>query len=133
MEIPKEIKKIIPAFRAYPEIKLVYFFGSRAKNNAGPLSDYDFAVYFGKQDKKRMFEIKFELQDKISRKLKNNNVDIVILNAVESPEMKFSIIKEGKLIVEREPFKLLVEPKIFNEYFDFHALLRYHNLTKTRL
>src|SRR3989344_2102184 len=130
MIISKEGENLKFIFRAYPEIKLVYFFGSRAENKAGPLSDYDFAVYFAGADKERMFEIKFELQDKISLKLKNNNIDIVILNTVEGPEMKYNVIKEGKLIFERRPFKILIEPKILNEYFDFNALLKRHNLTK---
>ena len=46
MEELKGIKgKITPIFKDYPEIKLVYFFGSKARGEGGPLSDYDFAVY----------------------------------------------------------------------------------------
>lgn len=126
----EDIKEISALFKLYPEIKLVYLFGSQVKNKQGPLSDYDFAVYFDERDKQKMLDIKFELMDRISRFLKTDKVDIVILNIVESPEIKYNIIKDGKLIFEKEPFKVIVEPKILNEYFDFHSLLLRYNLTK---
>lgn len=114
----------------YPKVKLAYFFGSKAKEDSGPLSDYDFAVFLDEKNKGKMFEIKFALADKISRLLKTNKVDVVILNITESPEIKYNIIQEGKLIYEKTPFRVLIEPKILNEYFDFHILLSKYGLTK---
>ena len=119
-------------FNQYPEIRLVYLFGSRVRGDVGPLSDYDFAVYFENADKKRMFEIKFSLQAKLSRSLKTDNVDVVLLNIAGSPELKYNIIKEGKIIFEKKESRITVEPKILNEYFDFHAILSKHNLTKAQ-
>ena len=58
-------------------------------------------------------------------------MDSVILNYTDAPELKYSIIKSGKVIYEIEPYKLLIEPKILNEYFDFRFLLRKYQLTKT--
>ncbi|MBI2633622.1 MAG: nucleotidyltransferase domain-containing protein [Parcubacteria group bacterium] len=40
-------------FAEFPQIKLVYFFGSKARGNDGPLSDYDFALYLGEKDTKK--------------------------------------------------------------------------------
>lgn len=125
----KENKRLSSIFRAYPEIKLAYFFGSRAIGRESPLSDYDFAVYLDTKDKKRMYTIKFELFDRISRLLKTDKVDLIILNLTESPELKYLIIREGSLIFEREPFKVIIEPEILNEYFDFQKLLLRYNLT----
>lgn len=122
--------KIIDIFSSYPEVKLAYFFGSRAKGKEGPLSDYDFAVYLDEKDKKKMFDIKFKLYGELSLFLKTDKVDVVILNITESPELKYSIIRDGKLILVREPFKVLIEPKILNEYFDFHLMLSRYNLTR---
>jgi len=127
----KQLKKLNNIFQSYTQIKLVYFFGSRAKKEEGPLSDYDFAVYLDERDTRKMFDIKLELMDKISRLLKTDRIEVVIMNFVESPEMKYNIIREGKLIFEREPFRLIIEPKILNEYFDFHSLLLRHGLTKS--
>jgi len=119
-------------FNQYSEIGLVYLFGSRVRGDVGPLSDYDFAVYLENADKKRMFEIKFSLQAKLSRSLKTDNVDVVLLNIAGSPELKYNIIKEGKIIFEKKESRITVEPKILNEYFDFHAILSKHNLTKAQ-
>jgi len=126
-----QIRKIKSIFKTYPKVKLAYFFGSKVKNNGGPLSDYDFAIFLDEKNKEKMFETKFALADKISRLLKTDKVDVVILNTTESPEIKYNIIREGKLIYEKEPFKILLEPKILNEYFDFHILLSKYGLTKT--
>jgi len=53
-----------------------------------------------------------------------------MLNLIEGPELKYNIIKEGKLIYEKEPYKVLIEPRILNEYFDFRMSLLRYNLTK---
>lgn len=124
-----ELQEIKAIFADYPEIKLVYFFGSRAKGIQGQLSDYDFAIYCDVSDKDRIYEIRFELFDKISRYLKTDSIDIVILNLIKSPELKYYIIKEGRLIYEKGPFKVIIEPRILNEYFDFHRMLFKYNLT----
>ena len=126
----KELKDLITIFKKYAEIKVVYFFGSKALHTDGPLSDYDFAVFFESRDRKRMFDIKLELFDQLSRYLGTDNIDIVILNITESPELKYQIIKDGYVIYEEQPYKILIEPKILNEYFDFHYMLSKYGLTK---
>lgn len=128
----REIENIKNIFEKHPSVKLAYFFGSKATWTSGPLSDYDFAVYLDEKDTEKMFEIKFKLNDEICRELKTDKVDIVILNLTESPEFKYDVIKNGKLIFEREPFKVVVEPRILNEYFDFRDLLLRYDLTKNR-
>ena len=126
------IQQLNDIFKSFPEIKLVYFFGSKAAGDGGILSDYDFAFYLDidKKDRKKTYEIKVSLQDKISRYFKTDQVDIVIINSTQSPELKYNIIKNGKLIYKEEPFKVLIEPKILTEYFDFHESLVRHKLTK---
>ncbi len=126
----RENKKLSSIFKAYPEIKLAYLFGSRATGRESALSDYDFAVYLDRKDKARMYEIKIDAIVKIGRLLKTDRIDVVILNLTDNPDLKYMIVKEGRLIYEKEPFKVLVEPRILNEYFDFHKMLVKHNLTK---
>ena len=82
-------------FSRFPEIGIVYLFGSHARGEAGLMSDYDFAIYFDERNKKRLFEFKAKLLDVISR-----------------------------------IFKVLIEPRILNEYFDFKMLLQKYNLTQ---
>ncbi|MEK6531123.1 MAG: nucleotidyltransferase domain-containing protein [Deltaproteobacteria bacterium] len=126
----KRLKDLKAIFKSYPKIKLVYVFGSRARGEEGPLSDFDFAVYLDEKDKKKNLGAKFSLMDKLSALLKTDRIDIVLLNLADSPELKYDIIANGRLIYEKEPFRVLVEPKILNEYFDFRYLLKKYQLTK---
>lgn len=126
----KQLESVKVIFKLYPEIKVVYFFGSKAVGEDRPLSDYDFAVHLDEKNRRRMFAIKFELFDRLSRLLKTDKVDIVILNLTESPKLKYNIIKDGKVILDEEPFRILLEPKILNEYFDFHYMLTKYHLTQ---
>ena len=116
--------------KKYPSIKLVYLFGSRARGDEGPLSDYDFAIYLDEQDEKTRFDVKLSFMMDLSGLLKVNNVDLLVLNDVDKPELKYDVIKEGELLYEIEPYSLLVEPQILNDYFDFREVLRRNHLTK---
>lgn len=124
------IKSLTNIFQLYPQVKLVYFFGSRAKDKSGPLSDYDFAVYLDEKDKKQRFDIKLSLMGKLSHEFETDAVDVVVLNDIESPELKYSVVTEGKLMYQEKPYKVFFEPRIFNEYFDFMYGLRKYGLTK---
>lgn len=126
-----EIQNLVSIFKLYSQVKLVYFFGSRARGANGFLSDYDFGVYLEEKDKKKRFDIRLRLMGSLSSELEVDAVDVVILNDAESPELKYSIIKEGKIIYEKEPYKVFLEPHILNEYFDFMYGLRKYGLTKT--
>ncbi|MBU3942862.1 nucleotidyltransferase domain-containing protein [Patescibacteria group bacterium] len=124
------IEKLINKFRPYPKIKLVYLFGSRATGKIGPMSDYDFAVYLDEKDSKKRFEIRLELISKVCGILKTDDVDLVILNDIKSPLLKYNIICGGKVILEKKPFKVLLEPQVLSEFFDFDHSLKINNLTK---
>lgn len=130
LKTSSKIKKLLPIFGKYPQIKLVYLFGSRAEEKIGPLSDYDLAFYLEEKSAKKRFDLKLELFKCLSQALKTDAIDIVILNDAKGSELKYNIIKEGKLIYQKEPYKVLIEPKILNEYFDFYAGLLRYNLTQ---
>ncbi|MDP3697187.1 MAG: nucleotidyltransferase domain-containing protein [Candidatus Taylorbacteria bacterium] len=125
-----QLEKLTPLFDSFPEVKLVYFFGSKSNGNGGPLSDYDFAVYLAESDRKKRFDLKLNLMTELSRALGTDAVDVVIFNDTESPELKYGIIHEGRVIYEKEPYRVLVEPRILNDYFDFIYGLRKYGLTK---
>lgn len=123
-------KKLQTFFAETKHVKVAYLFGSRANNTAGALSDYDFAIYLDEKDPQKRFSIKLRLIKELSEILQTNAVDIVVLNDAKSPELKYNIIKEGVLLYEEEPFKVIIEPNILNDYFDFHSSLRQYGLTK---
>jgi hypothetical protein len=116
-------------FTKYEEIKLVYLFGSQVTKKTTSLSDYDFALYLDPRtilNKEK--EIILTLIAEISIILKSDKIDIVILNKPILPLLKFNVLKEGVLIYQRPPYKVLVEPMIYNEYFDFKIFTQTHNL-----
>ncbi|MBM4387356.1 MAG: nucleotidyltransferase domain-containing protein [Deltaproteobacteria bacterium] len=126
-EKEREIKKCLLNF---PEVKVVYLFGSRARKEESPMSDYDFAIYCSSDEKKNFFETKFLLMDELGRIFQTDKIDIVLLNNVKSPEIKYKIITEGLLIHEVKPFRILLESRIFSDFFDFHLMLKRNGLTR---
>ncbi len=123
-----DIQKIIDLAKTFPEIKLLYFFGSRATGNSGPMSDYDFGIYLDDCEKNVFLQV--ELQAKLSLILVTDDVDVVVLNTVQNPLLAFNIIFTGKLLYEVEPYKIMIEPKIMNKYFDFKMEIDHNYLTK---
>lgn len=119
-------EKTLPVFQQHPAVKLAYFFGSRATGDPGPRSDYDFAVYLDGLTDCEMVECQLRLLADLQKALATDAVDLVVLNRAEAPELKYEIIKNGICVHEIEPYPVLVEPEILNEYFDFHdGLVRF--------
>lgn len=120
----KELEaKVKAIFGAHKEVKLAYLFGSQVYGKTGPLSDYDFAVYFGETFSPiEIFNLKLALLNDLSRTLGTDAVDLVILDGLDAPELGYHIISGGKLLVGREPYKMIIEPRIMNAYFDFKAV-----------
>ncbi|MFA6243377.1 MAG: nucleotidyltransferase domain-containing protein, partial [Candidatus Hydrogenedentales bacterium] len=98
---------------------------------AGPMSDYDFAVHFDGLTVREMSHRQLDLVSELQKALATDDVDVVVLNTTEAPELKFDIIKNGRLIYDLEPYRVLVEPEILNEYFDFHDGLVRNGLTRS--
>lgn len=126
----KEIQtKSHAIFAGQASVGIAYLYGSRARGDTHGRSDYDFAVYLVESDPVKRGDIRAYLISELTEKLETDNVDVVVLNDLESPELKYNIIREGEVMFEREPYRVLIEPRILNEYFDFLYLLRKYNLT----
>jgi len=111
-------------YKKYPEIKLVYLFGSRAEGKEGPMSDYDFAVYFDeKTSSEKQFNIKLRLMGDLSDEFKTDKIDVVVLNDKLDPLLKYEIISKRKILYEEQPYRVKVEPLILSQYFDFYTFL----------
>lgn len=128
-DVEKIKDKIGSLFSDQEQLGIAYLYGSRSRGEAGPRSDYDFAVYLTELDPVKQSEIRASLISALIKKLGTDDVDVVILNDLESPELKYNIIRDGEVLFEREPFRVLVEPRILNDYFDFMYLLRKYHLT----
>ena len=83
-----KLKKLIKIFSQYPNLKLVYLFGSQVSGKTGPLSDYDFAFYIDDEEIKA-YHTALEIEGKISTILGTDKVESVILNYTDAPELKY--------------------------------------------
>ncbi|MBU2575935.1 nucleotidyltransferase domain-containing protein [Patescibacteria group bacterium] len=126
----KQLKLLKQCFKKEPLVKLAYLFGSQATGDAGPLSDYDFAVYADTKDSKESFYLKCGLNGSICEILNTDKVDVVMLNSSTGPLIKYMAVSEGIVIYEQEPYRVFIEPKIFNEFFDYKISMVRHGLTK---
>lgn len=126
------IKTLKNFFQKKEEVLFCYLFGSLAYQNFLKKSDVDLGVYLDEKKSKDFFEKRLELISETSSLLKKE-VDIVILNTAP-PFLKYVILKEGKLIFERDKGKRIdFELKAINEYFDFKPFLeKYHQRLLTR-
>jgi len=108
------------------EILFCYLFGSQTTQNIAPESDVDLAIYFDAGIVKNFSDRRLELTAEISKFLKRE-ADITILNTVP-PFLGYVILKEGKLIFERDQSKRIdFELKKLNEYFDFKPIIKKYN------
>lgn len=115
--------------RKHPEIRLAYLFGSAARGEAGPTSDVDVAVYVDRGHPMDLLDLQLALQDEIGRALGTNRTEVVILDPAGPPEFTYQVIRDGIVLHEEEPYRVLLEPRILNAYFDFRDSLRRHGLT----
>lgn len=108
-------------------VEAVYLFGSRAMGKEHPLSDYDYAVLLKTKGHSKGDEIYFKFYDLFSeispRTLNNDVIDIIFLRDA-GLELKFHIIRYGKVIYEANPKgRLDFEVQTTLLYCDFKPLL----------
>ena len=113
----EQIGKIKRLLESKPYIEFAYLFGSQAKGLADERSDWDIAVYF-KEPKKLPAWAVFNIEADASREV-GKEAQIIMLNGLESPVMIFQILKDGILLVDRNPEKRVI--------FEAKALLKYHD------
>ncbi len=97
-----------------------YLFGSRAKQFHTKSSDIDIAIFINNTIEHDYFDIKTDLYLTINRALKQNNIDIVIMNQCKNIILLNQIITHGKLICDNNPSQRIdYEQKIFHHAIGF--------------
>lgn len=92
-----------------------YLFGSLAKKRKKPLSDVDLGVYV-KSIKKLDY---LSLYNKISRILRTDEIDLVVLNTAPI-SLTGRILQNRKILIDKDPFlRHQYESRILREFFDF--------------
>lgn len=120
-------KKLKPLFKREKDILFAYLFGSAVQEKTNYESDVDLAVYLDEKKVDDLFKKRLSLIEKIQSILKKPT-EVVILNEIKSIFFKFVIIKEGKVIFERDHGKRVdFELKTMQEYYDFQPFIKAYN------
>lgn len=100
-------------------VSTVYLFGSRARSQEGPLSDYDFGILLNEKiSSKKYFDAKLALIELFSKKFRTDHLDIVILNECNTL-LAMNIIKEGKILHEKD--------RQYTVAFENYTMLTYYD------
>ena len=106
----------------FPDIALVYLFGSQVTGQVGPMSDYDLAIF--DESRKDDLAVQAEFQHAISKLLDTERVDIVLLNSAPI-ELAYQIIANGKLLYQRDLYtRVEFESQVLGKYGDYLHTLR---------
>lgn len=105
------LTKLKEIFGKIEDVEFAYLFGSSARGDEFPLSDIDIAVYMRSQNVRLDDELR--LHSILSRGLKSNKVDLVILNRARNIILLEEIIRHGRVVCDnnsslRESFELNV-------------------------
>lgn len=109
----------------HPEVLEAYLFGSEARDEAGPLSDIDIAVYVEEAALQRPgFGVQAALGSELQAALGRADVDVVILNRAP-PLLYHRVLRDGiRLLVRSEPATATREGQALSRYCDFLPQLR---------
>lgn len=107
-------------------VSIAYLFGSRARGTAGPLSDTDIAVVFERGlSVNDRFERRLSVARELETVIRDGEVDVVDLESVTSPVLKFIATREGELLMcNDDERRVMLESKIFHEHEDTAYLRR---------
>lgn len=105
-------------------IRFVLLIGSYAKNEQGPMSDIDIAIYIDPANHIRNnITSALKLGALLEKKLKRNDIDVVILNDA-LPTMKFKSIVSNKILhmIDEGEYEDYVV-RTLSEYYDYSDFL----------
>ena len=125
-----EIKSILKKyFQKHTEIEVAYIFGSVTQGRTSSLSDIDIAVITDSQQIKEetyRYGYKAEILTDLIKLLKTNDVDLVILNEVNTL-LKHRVLYFGKLIYSKnERKRIAFQTETINKYNDYKQLINPH-------
>ncbi|MFH0785228.1 MAG: nucleotidyltransferase domain-containing protein [Pseudomonadota bacterium] len=104
-------------------VKFAYLFGSCSRNEDGPLSDIDLAVYLDKR--LDFFVARLRLMDELSRLLKGYPCDLVVLNTA-SLILQYEVIRGGSVVKENKKKRISFEIGVVREYLDTEPIRTVH-------
>lgn len=127
--ILNQIESLKDFFHHAPMVKFAYLFGSRAREDAGVLSDIDIAVFLDRR--LDVFRYRLILMEELARDLKGADLDLITLN--DAPlTLQYEIIRGGKVLKEDKRRRVDFETRVLSRYLDTACLriTRRHDLKK---
>ena len=109
------LQDLTPILEKDKRVKFAYLFGSRARGQAGPLSDTDVAVYLDRRIKHGDYRLK--LMEKLAKILKSDQLDLVVLNQAP-PLLRHEIIKYGRILKDGDSRRIPFEAEVIRECLD---------------
>lgn len=99
-------------------IAAVYLFGSQATGAAGPLSDVDVAVALSRASRDVTLDVRPDLLAAASEALGTDEVDVVLVDQA-TPLLRHRVLRDGVLLVERDPrARVRFETRALLDYLD---------------
>jgi predicted nucleotidyltransferase len=111
----QNIRMICDTLAADPRIKFAYLFGSQADGKTTSLSDTDIAVYLDRR--MNPFTYRLKLMEILTKKLKSENIDLVVLNTAP-PLLKYAAIKNNYVLKENGAQRIPFEIRVLQEFLD---------------
>ncbi|OGG27106.1 hypothetical protein A2960_03130 [Candidatus Gottesmanbacteria bacterium RIFCSPLOWO2_01_FULL_39_12b] len=113
-------EKIGKYFSKIKAVKLVYLYGSQARNDAKENSDIDLAVLF---DDSKGDSLKIQIESaSLLEDLLNKKIEVQNLNVIDIV-FAYRVISEGKLLYAKDQiYKVRYEERVLRQYFDLKPL-----------
>lgn len=113
-----------PILQHFPTIRRAYVFGSVADGTAGPASDLDIALVCSRgQSRIDYITLGYDVYARLSTHLRNDRIEVVVMNATDSSELRYAVVTDGKIVFDRGDDLDQFEMQIRHEYFDHRQTL----------
>lgn len=121
---------LAPLFEGYPEVRRAYVFGSVADGTAGPGSDLDLALVVERGLSTLEYHyLGYDVYARVSDLLASDRLDVVVLNASESADLRYAAVTDGRVIFDRGDDLEAFERQIRHEHEDHLMTLKRLGIT----
>jgi predicted nucleotidyltransferase len=120
-----DLDPILEVLEASDDVEVAWLYGSRARGDAGPGSDFDLAVAFRTRASdpwERVDALRARLQERVSRQ-----VSVIDINRVPTP-LAVNVVDQGRVLLCRSDLRLRAEEariwSLWEEYRREHERFR---------
>jgi uncharacterized protein len=101
-------------------VLFAYLFGSHARGVEVESGDIDIAVFLNEPAVDFVFDVKIDLYLDLTRALKRNDIDLVMMNRCKNLMLLYGIISDGYVIFDGDPAtRIDYEQRLLHQAIDF--------------